>query len=366
MSDAHSQTETSGGNLRTPAAEQVYTRRWVIGLVAGNLGLGFLAAAWMFSVAGELPDPLASHWGRDGVDGYMSLAGHALIVVLVGGGSGALITALGVLARGQSPLMARLGVGFGLGFGVLMTGLSVAVVAGQIGLADSSRAEISAPVIWTAAGVAVLAAAAGAWLYRPGTYERTQSPETSALDDAAADRGSAVSLAARELAADEQPLAVSVSMGRWKWAASLGTGAAVALSLVFIHPALALCGVPAAALLWVFCQGRVIIDPNGVRALAGGFWKLMPLTYGEIRAASVQDIKAMDFGGWGYRLNGGSVGFIMGSGPALILEAGFAQRYVFSMPDAETAARACALVNAYRTKESDRGAGTVSGSRKQP
>ncbi|MBD8044497.1 hypothetical protein H9638_11835 [Arthrobacter sp. Sa2BUA2] len=353
MSDIRSQAGRTEARMRTPQAEQAYNRRWLIGLLSGALGLGVLAAAWMFSVAGELPDPLASHWGRDGVDGYMSLAGHALIAVLVGGGSGALVAALSILARGQSPLVARLGVGFGLGFGVLMTGLSVGVVAGQIGLADASQAEISAPVIWAAAALAVLAVAAGVWLYRPGTYDRTQSPETSALDDAAADQGSAVSLAARELAADEQPLEVNVSMGRWKWLASLGTGAAVALSLVFIHPALALFGVPAAALLWVFCQGRVIIDPDGVRALAGGFWKLMPLTYGEIRAASVQDIKAMDFGGWGYRLNGGSVGFIMGSGPALVLEAGFAQRYVFSMPDAETAARACALVNVYRAGPRD-------------
>ena len=67
----------------------------------------------------------------------------------------------------------------------------------------------------------------------------------------------------------------------------------------------------------------------------------------------------MDFGGWGYRINAGNVGFIMGSGPALVLEAGFAQRYVFSMPDAATAARACALVTAYRTLGSDQGAGTM-------
>lgn len=347
-------------STRSGAAEQAYNRGWLIGVTAGPLGLGLLAAVWMFSVAGELPDPLASHWGQDGVDGYMSLTGNALIAVLVGGGSGALIAAVGVLARGQSPLTARLGVGFGLGFGVLMTGLFVAVVAGQLGLADPSQAEISASVLWAAAGVAVLAAAAGAWLYRPGTYDRTQSPETSALDDAAADQGSAVSLAASELAADGQPLTVNVSMGRWKWAASLGTGAAVALSLVFLHPALALLGVPAAALLWIFCQGRVIVDQDGVRALAGGFWRLMPLTYGEIRAASVQDIRAMDFGGWGYRLNGGSVGFIMGSGPALVLEAGFAQRFVFSMPDAGTAARACALVNAYRSSAAGPAGGPAS------
>ena len=46
----------------------------------------------------------------------------------------------------------------------------------------------------------------------------------------------------------------------------------------------------------------------------------------------MEDIKALDYGGWGYRMNGGSVGFIMASGPALVMDAGFHQSYVISMP----------------------------------
>lgn len=358
--------ERTEETLRTPEAEQAYNRRWLTGLITLPLGLGLLTAAWMFSIAGELPDPLASHWGRDGVDGYMSLAGHAAMAVFVGGGSGALLAPMGVLTRGHSQLIGRLGVGFGLGFGVLMTGLFIAVVAGQVGLADPSQAAVAAPVMWAAAALAVLTAGAGFWLYRPGGVDRSQSPATAALAGAAADQSSAVSAAARGLAAIGETMEITVSMGRWKWLASLGTGAAVALSLVFLHPALALLGVPSAALLWVFCQGRVVIDPEGTRALAGGFWKLMPLTHKEVRAASVQDVKAMDFGGWGYRLNAGSVGFIMGSGPALVLEAGFGQRYVLSMPDAETAARACALVTAYRALAAGQETGAVNTPRKRP
>jgi len=372
MSSASTETHLDPA-ARSTEAEHAYNRGWLIGVTTGSLGLGLLAAAWMFTVAGDLPDPLASHWGSDGADGYLSLGGHAAVAVFLGGGSGALLAAIGILARGQSQLIGRLGVGFGLGFGVLMTGLSAAVVAGQIGLTDASQAEVSAPVIWTAAGMAVLTAAVSGWLYRPGGGDRSQSAETSALDDAAADAGSAVSAEARELAGSQQTLSITVSMGGAKWPICLGTGACVALSLVFIHPALALLGIPAAALLWVFLQGRVVVDPEGVRALAGGFWKLMPLTYREIHGASVQDVKAMDFGGWGYRVTAGSIGFIVRSGPALVLETGVGQRYVFSMPDAETAARACALVIAYRDCAPDSGpasaprsgSGTARDSRRQ-
>ena len=333
--------------VRSADAEQAYNKRWLFGVTAGPLAAGLVAGAWMFTAAGNLPDPLASHWGPDGVDGYMSLPGHAAIAVLVGGGSGALLAGLSIAARATSLLLARIGVGFGLAFGIAMTGLAVAVVAGQIGLDDASQASASAPVIWTSVLLAAVAGGVLGWLYRPAEVERLQSPETREQSNAAS--GPLRSATARAAAAAQQSLAVNVSMGPVKWLLTMGIGAVVTLSLVFILPPLGLLGIPAAALMLVFCQGKIVIDPGGVRVLAGGFWKLMPLSYEEIRGESVEDIIAMDFGGWGYRLTGGSVGFIMRSGPALILTAGFKQRYVFSMPDAEAAGRACALVNAYRT-----------------
>ncbi|MER2134536.1 MAG: DUF1648 domain-containing protein [Arthrobacter sp.] len=338
---------------RSERSESTYNRRWLIGLVTGLFALGIAAAAWMTTVAGRLPDPMASHWGPNGVDGYMSLWGNAGIAVFVGGGSGALISGLSVLTRGYSAFTARLGVGFGVGFGVLLTGLAVAVAAGQLDLADASQAEISGPVMWAAAVAGCVAGGLCGWLYRPADVERTPSPDTQAADAAAASEESSLAVEARQAVARREVLTVNLSLGPAKWLLCLGTGAVVALSLVFIHPALALLGIPTAALLWIFCSGMAVIDDAGVRVLAGGFWKLMPLEYREISRASVQEIQAMDFGGWGYRISGAGTGFIMRSGPALVLTTGFKQRFVISMPDAETAGRACALVNAYRTGPRD-------------
>ena len=334
---------------RSEQVESTYNRRWLIGLVTGLFALGLAAAAWMATAASRLPEPMASHWGPSGVDGYMSVWGNAGIAVFVGGGSGALISGLSVLTRGYSAFTARLGVGFGVGFGLLITGLAVAVAAGQLDLADASQAEISGPVMWASAVAGCIAGGLCGWLYRPADVDRTPSPDTQAADAAAASEDSSLAADARRNAASRESLAIKVSMGPVSWLLSLGTGAVVALSLVFIHPALALLGLPAAALLWIFCSGTVVVDDAGTRVLAGGFWKLMPLSHKEVRSASVEDIQAMDFGGWGYRISGAGTGFIMRSGPALVLTAGNKQRFVFSMPDAETAARSCALVNAYRT-----------------
>jgi len=330
-------------------SESTYNRRWLIGVTAGPLALGLAAAAWMATVAGSLPDQLASHWGPDGVDGYSSLWGMAAVAVFASGGTGAVVAGLSVLTRGYSALIARLGVGFGVALGVLMTGLAAAVVAGQSGLTDASQAEIYGPLVWAAAVAGCVAGGLCGWLYRPAEMDRSPSPDTQAADAAAASEDSSLAAEARRAAAGHESLAVNVSMGPVSWLLSLGTGAAVALSLVFIHPALALLGFPAAALLRIFCSGKAVIDHAGVRVMAGGFWKLMPLEYREISRESVQDIHAMDFGGWGYRISGAGTGFIMRSGPALVMVAGSRHKYVISMPDAVTAGRACALVNAYRT-----------------
>ncbi|MBF4994077.1 hypothetical protein ITX31_08130 [Arthrobacter gandavensis] len=339
---------------RPEHSESAYNRRWLIGATAGPLALGLAAAAWMATVSGSLPSRLASHWGSDGVDGYSSLWTLAAIAVLAGGGSGALLAGLSVLLRGHSALTARSGVGFGIAFGTLMTGLAAAVVAGQIGLDDASQAVIDGAVIWSSAAAGCVAGGLCAWLYRPSEVDRTPAPETVDAAAAAANADSSLAAEARRAAGSRQSLAIELSMGMVSWLLSLGTGAVVALSLVFVHPALALLGLPAAMLLRIFCSGRAVIDDAGVRVLAGGFWKVMPLAHREITNASVRDIQALDFGGWGYRISAAGTGFVMRSGPALVLSTGSGPRFVISMPDAGTAARACALVNAY-------GAGSESG-----
>ncbi|MDO5753785.1 MAG: hypothetical protein Q4P21_12060, partial [Arthrobacter sp.] len=87
--------------------------------------------------------------------------------------------------------------------------------------------------------------------------------------------------------------------------------------------------------------------PDGVKVLASGFWKLMPLEWNELKSVEVLDIRALDYGGWGYRMGAGSVGFIMGNGPAVVMKGGYHQTWIISMPSLEAAGEAAALINAY-------------------
>ncbi|MFQ4149122.1 DUF1648 domain-containing protein [Arthrobacter sp. LAPM80] len=337
-----------GEQVRCAAAEATYNRWWLIGLFGGHLILGILAATWMFTVAARLPGELAIHWNAKGeVDGWTSLWGIATTTVLTMVGVGGIIAVLAVVSRGQNTLIARIGAGVGVGFGIGAGALMVAVVAGQIGLADTSRAEISGPVMGAGLGLAAVLGVLPMWLYRPGEMDRTQSPAVLAANDVATAADSPLVAQAQERAARGESLRVKVSMGARAWLLCIGVGGVVALSTYFIFPVLSVLGVAVAAIIWVFCQGTAIIGADGVKVLASGLWRVMPLEWKEIHKATVEDIQALDYGGWGFRINGGSVGFIMGSGPAIVIDAGFHQTFVISMPDAQTAAEAAALVNAY-------------------
>lgn len=336
-----------GEQVRSVAAEEKYNRRWLAGLVLGPLLLGLAAAVWILSVADRLPADLASHWNsKNEVDGWISAAGAAWLAVAMGA-LGALLAPLALLFRAQSLLLARIGVGFGVTFGAAMVALSVATVAGQIDLLDTTQAKLSGPVMVAGLATAFVLGAAALFLYQPGEVDRSQSPEVQAVNETAKADSSAVAVVAQKSAEQGETLHVKISMGWWAALMSVVIGGVVALSTYFIFSGLALLGLVVGGLVWVFSRGTLVIAPDGITMKASGFWKVMPLKWQEIRTATVADIKAMDYGGWGYRMGAGRVGFIMGNGPAVVMDVGFHQKYVVSMPDAQTAGKAAALINAY-------------------
>ncbi|ALV45621.1 hypothetical protein MB46_09095 [Arthrobacter alpinus] len=334
--------------LRSVAEEETYNQRWLLGTLLGTILIPVVAAAWMVLMADRLPAELATHWnGKNEVDGYSSLWGMVGMTIAVGAGTGSVISVLAIATRSQNLLLARIGLAFGVALGVGVTAMMVAVVAGQLDLTDASRAQLSGPVMAGGLAAAFVFGTAVLWLYRPGEIQRSQNPDIAAVNATATVENGELARVAQTRAALGETLRIKVSMGRWAWVLSLGLGTVMSVSMYFIIPALALLGIVAAALVWVFCQGTAVIGPDGVKVLASGFWKLMPLSWPEINKATVEDVKAMDYGGWGYRMNGGSVGFIMASGPALVMDVGFHQKFVISMPSVTSAGEAMALVNAY-------------------
>lgn len=337
-----------GQQGRSAEDERVYNRRWLITVIGGPLLAGVLVVVWMFMVAQRLPTELATHWnGKNDVDGHSSLWSMAAVTVALAAGTGCGISFLAIATRSQNLLIARIGVGFGVGFGTGMVALMAAIVAGQLDLVDPSAAVLSAPVMAGGLGLAFVAGAAAIWLYRPGETERAPDRHALAMNEAVAAMTGPLAVAGQDSAVQGETMAVKVSMARWGPIISLGIGAATGVGLFFIFPLLALLGAVLGGVIWIFTRGTAMIGPDGVKVLAAGFYKVMPLQWDEIKRATVEDIKALDYGGWGYRINGGSVGFIMASGPALVIEAGFHQKFVISMPDVKTAGKAAALVNGY-------------------
>ena len=340
--------EYRGEQVRSDAAEKKYNGWWLLAVVGVPLLMGAAAAAWMIGMSDRLPEPMATHWNSNSaVDGFATLGTTVAMTVLLGGGFGTLLGVVGIASRGQSIVVARVLVAAGFGGGIAMVSLFVDLVTGQVDLADSSQAALGSPVLGMGLGLGVAVAVVAFVLYKPGAVSRIQEPNTLALNAEVTRSGSLLQRQGVEAAARGETLRINVSLGAWQWALSLGVGAVVAVSTGVIFSGLAALGLPVAALIWIFCHGTVVIGPDGVKVLAAGLWRIMPLSYREIKGATVKDIMAMDYGGWGYRMTGGDIGFIMTSGPAVVLQAGSHQNYVLSMLAVPAAGEAAALINAY-------------------
>ncbi|MFT4468687.1 hypothetical protein ACMX2H_02140 [Arthrobacter sulfonylureivorans] len=94
-----------------------------------------------------------------------------------------------------------------------------------------------------------------------------------------------------------------------------------------------------------------MVDPSGIRVYGGGFWRMLATRPAEVRSVEVREINAMEYGGWGYRLSGHGVGFITGSGPALIVRRKLGMDIVYSIDTLEHAEQLAGLLGGYARLE---------------
>ncbi|WP_427018151.1 hypothetical protein ACQCSX_06055 [Pseudarthrobacter sp. P1] len=313
-------------------------RRWLAVLAAVPVLAALGVAGWALAISSRLPDPLATHWGHDGVDGYSPLWLFVLITVVLAGGSGTMIVSLAVASAGQSRTMARAGAAGGMGFGLAVTGVCAAAIAGQQDLSSGSAAVIDAPTLlgWlSAAALATVLVAVG---FRPDTPTRTvQSIEA----------GPAELARAKSLAAAGTELVVQLQGGGGMRLLAVLVGLAVGLSLAAVELWLAVAAIPVAGLVLVFSRGTVRIGPEGMTVLASGFWRVITVKTADVRGAESLMVRPLDYGGWGYRTTGGAVAFLTAAGPAVSVLLPFAQRVVVSAPSPADAATMAALLEFY-------------------
>lgn len=227
--------------------------------------------------------------------------------------------------------------------------------AGQRDLQDSSVATLGQ---WSV-GVSILVAAClGVGVivfYRPESAPAPESTQAREADRLANEPGSPLALSQCDLAKRGTVLEVGVTATGARKTCLLICLAAVATGWWWSLPWLVILAVIGAAGGWVLLTGRLVVGPDGVQLCLGGFIHCKPFGYDQIASAHVVEIRALDYGGIGFRSNITDGGFIAGSGPAVAMKVDRYLERVFTFRDHQRAAQVCALVNAYRQLGAPRG-----------
>lgn len=271
-----------------------------------------LAAAFVvsaFLVRSDLPEPLAVRWSADGATDFapfgMVVGAGAAMIVLLGGG---VLVQAAPLSR--PAVMRRIMMGAGLFMSLFTTTVLAAVLVGQLGLDNARQARVDVAVLAMGSGAALGLGVVMGFVFK--------ADERWSTDD---DRAMAEALA-REL----DPDLARDSMGLWVHARSsvfvmLGIATLLPAALLSIAVPWLAALLVAVALLAAACLfARIRVDRSGLRVFAAGFVRVVDVPAAAIEAATPKEVKAADYGGWGYRSHGTTTALLVSSGPAVVVD----------------------------------------------
>ncbi|HEY8753555.1 MAG TPA: hypothetical protein VIM40_07910 [Arthrobacter sp.] len=270
-----------------------------------------LAAAFVFCaflLRPDLPDPVAIGWTADGGAAFAPFGAYAA-------GGALLIIAAGWLVLSQAvPLsrpavMRRIMMGTGLFLSLFITSVLAAGLVGQTGLADARESRVDLTVLALGSGAALGLGVTIGFVFKA---DRQWSPED--------DRALEVALVREldpELAGDTIRLWVHARSSVFVMiaVASLFPAALIALALPWLAALVAALAVVAAA----FLSARIQADRRGLRVMVAGVLPVMDVPADSISTASAADVRAADYGGWGYRNHSGTAAMLVSSGPAVVV-----------------------------------------------
>ncbi|WP_457974550.1 hypothetical protein [Arthrobacter sp. D1-17] len=290
-----------------------------------------LAAAFALSAVllrPDLPEPLAIQW-NDG--GGISFAPFAAYV----GVGAAMIIAAGWLVLLQAvpvsrpTLMRRIMMGAGLTLSLFVTTVLAAGMVGQAGEADARESHVDLIVLSTGSGAALALGVIMGFVFKA---DQQWTPE----DDRAL---------RRELELELDPELATDSMRLWVHARSsvfvmIGIASLFPASLIAIAvPWLGVLLVAAAIIGAAFLFARVTADRSGLRVFVAGILRVVDVPAGAISAAAPADVRAADYGGWGYRNHGETAAVLVSSGPAVVVHKTDGHRLAVSGGNIASAAR---------------------------
>lgn len=283
----------------------------------------------------RLPDPIATHWGFSGdADDATSLALFPLLPVVIWVVAAAFAVGVGWSGKRRShrgTAAALLGA-----TGTLFCGITASTIAANL---DRLDWRLAALPVWHVSVILAGAGAAGLlgfWLGSRGPDEPAEQGESSGelpLDPArravwVSSASSPVMLAVGGGALLVAVAIAGVAMWRSEPMALVGAGPALLVSLV----------------ISLFATARVHVDERGVRTALGPLRRpVRRIPLSRITAARVATYRALEVGGWGYRLLPGSTAIMLRGGDCLVLRLTSGRDFVISVdrPD-----RGAELVNA--------------------
>ncbi|MDQ0923117.1 hypothetical protein QF038_001625 [Pseudarthrobacter sp. W1I19] len=290
-----------------------------------------VAAAFVvtaFLIRADLPEPLAVRWTADGGASFAPFAAYVTAGALMIVAAGWLVLSQALPVR-RPVLMRRIMMGAGLFLTLFVTSALAAGLIGQAGLADARESRVDMTVLALGSGAAVSLGVTIAMVYKA---DQQWSP-----DD---DRALQLAIA-REL----DPDLSRDSIRLWVHArssvfvmigiASVFPAMLIAIALPWLGALLVILAVIGAA----FLCARVKADRRGLKVLLAGVVPVMDVPAGAISAASAAEVRAADFGGWGYRHHSGTAAMLVSSGPAVVVNKTDGQRLAVSGGSQDSAAR---------------------------
>ena len=286
-----------------------------------------LALSWRDA----LPDPIATHWGTDGVDGVGSLGVTVGLMVAIVTAFSAGMAALGIW-WGRAALTRRLAAGAAVWFSAVQMGVLLGTLTGQRGLTDPYQAPGLGGAIAATFAAATAAAIVVAFLV-PG--------------DAAQPAAAAIPADAPRLAVAATERAIWVRRTTQHHVGSMvAVTAALSLTMGTLTRMWWLSGVLVVGLALILLgalRWTVTVDAAGFTVRSAlGFRTHVPLD--EVEGAAVTHVAPIrQFGGWGMRLGAqGATGVITRKGEAIDVTRSGGRRTVVTVDDAATGA---ALLN---------------------
>jgi hypothetical protein len=290
------------------------------------LAAGFIVCALLLRP--DLPEPLAIRWTDDGGAAFApfgAFVGGGALMILVFGWLG-LYQAVPV---GRPVLMRRIMMGAGLFLALFITTALAAGLVGQAGVADARESRVDLTVLALGSGAAVSLGVIVAFAFKA---DQQWSPD----DDRALQFA---------IAKELDPDLTRDSIRLWVHARS-SVFVMIAIASVFPAALIAIV-VPWLGVLLIvlaffgaaFLCARVKADRGGLKVLLAGVVPVMDIPAGSISAASAADVRAADYGGWGYRNHGGTAAMLVSSGPAVVVSKTDGQRLAVSGGSQASAAR---------------------------